>query len=149
VAYLIDTSVLARLANAADEQHAVAVRAVIELHRSGEVLHSTPQVFVEFRSVATRPREANGLGLSVTEAEAQSAGFEAAFPLLPESPEIYLAWKAIVHDLGIISKQVHDARLIAVCQVNDVDHILTFNGPHFTRMAGQQPSMVVVHPSNV
>jgi hypothetical protein len=39
VAYLIDTTILGRLANATDSQHAVAARAVLELHRSGEVTH--------------------------------------------------------------------------------------------------------------
>ena len=55
MAYLTDTSILARLANATDAQHSVAVQAVLELHRRGEVLHLTPQVLVEFRNVATRP----------------------------------------------------------------------------------------------
>jgi predicted nucleic acid-binding protein len=53
--YLVDTNVLARLANKSDLQHGVALHAVIELHRRGEILHLTPQVLVEFRSVATRP----------------------------------------------------------------------------------------------
>ncbi len=36
MSYLIDTSVLGRLANASDVQHSVATRAVLELHRRGE-----------------------------------------------------------------------------------------------------------------
>jgi hypothetical protein len=43
VAYLIDTSVLARLANSADVSYPVAIRAVFELHRRGEMLHVAPQ----------------------------------------------------------------------------------------------------------
>jgi len=56
VAYLLDTTILARLANAADAQHVVAAGAVLELHRRGEVLHVTPQTLIEFRNVATPPR---------------------------------------------------------------------------------------------
>jgi predicted nucleic acid-binding protein len=52
MAYLLDTTILARLANATDAQHVVAARAVLELHRRGEVLHMTPQVLIEFRNVA-------------------------------------------------------------------------------------------------
>ncbi len=44
MAYLVDTTILARLANAAVVKHAVAARAVIELHRRGEVLNVTSQV---------------------------------------------------------------------------------------------------------
>jgi predicted nucleic acid-binding protein len=149
VAYLTDTSVLVRLANAVDAQHAVAAQAMLKLHRRGEVVHVTPQALVEFRNVATRPAAVNGLGLSAVDAEAQAAGFEATFPLLPETPGIYPAWKALVGALGVIGKQVHDGRLVAVCHVHAVTHLLTFNVSHFARMAGFGPGVVVVHPANV
>jgi len=149
MAYLMDTSVLGRLANLTDAQHGVASQAVVELHRRGEVLHVTPQVLVEFRNVATRPIALNGLGLSTVDAEAQAAGFEAAFLLLAETPDIYPAWKALVGALGIIGKQVHDARLVAVCHVHAVTHLLTFNVSDFVRMAGFGPAVVVVDPATV
>src|SRR6478672_1699693 len=143
MAHLVDTSILARLANAADAFHAVATRAVLELHRRGEVLHVTPQVLIEFRSVATRPAAVNGLGLSAVDIESLAQTFEATFPLLPETPDIYLAWKAIVGALGVIGKQVHDARLVAVCHAHRVTHLLTFNVGHFTRLAAFAPGVVV------
>lgn len=149
MAYLVDTSALARLANAADVQHAVAVQAVILLHRRGELLHVTPQVLVEFRNVATRPTNVNGLGLSPTEADEQTAGFESAFPLLAETPDIYPAWKALVEGLAIIGKRVHDARLVAICHVHRVTHLLTFNATHFAGMAGFGPGFIVMDPASV
>ncbi len=149
MAYLIDTSILARLANSADAQRGVAVQAVLELHRRGEVLHITPQVLVEFRNVATRAVNMNGLGLAAVDAEAQATGFEAAFPLLAESPDIYPAWKALVEGLAILGKQVHDARLTAVCHVHRVTHLLTFNLPHFGRMSQFGPGIIVVDPRSV
>ena len=149
MAHLVDTSVLARLANTADPLNPVAQRAVLELHRCGEVLHVTAQNLVEFRNVATRPKHLNGLGLSIVEAEAKSAVFEATFPLLPETPDIYPAWKALVQALGVIGKQVHDARLVAVCHVHRVTHLLTFNVSHFARLAGFGPGVVVVDPATL
>lgn len=146
MAYLIDTSLLARLANTADAQYAIAAWAVVELHRRGESLHVTPQALVEFRSVATRPINLNGLGLSADDAAVQAAGFEATFPLLAETPDVYPAWKRVVEGLGIIGKQVHDARLIAVCHVHGVSHLLTFNVAHFARTARFGPAVVVVDP---
>jgi predicted nucleic acid-binding protein len=149
VAHLIDTSILGRLANTADVSHAAAVRAVVELHRRGEVLYITPQNLVEFRSVATRPIALNGLGLSSVEAEAKAAVFEATFPLLAETPDIYPAWKALVGALAVIGKQVHDARLVAICHVHQITHLLTFNVAHFTRLASFGPGVVIVDPVNV
>ena len=149
MAYLVDTSVLVRLANAVDARHAVAAHAVLELHRHGEVLHVTSQVLVEFRNVATRPVAVNGLGLSPVDAEAQAAAFEGTFPLLPETPDIYPAWKALVAALGVIGKRVHDARLVAVCHVHALTHVLTFNVTHFTGMSGFGSGLVVVDPASV
>lgn len=93
MAYLLDTTILGRLANASDVQHAVAARAVLELHRRGEVLHVTPQVLVEFRNVATRPVSVNGLGLSPVDTEALATTYEARFPMLSDMPDVYPAWK--------------------------------------------------------
>jgi predicted nucleic acid-binding protein len=149
MAYLLDTTILGRLANARDVQRAVAARAVLELHRRGEVLHVTPQILVEFRNVATRPVAVNGLGLSAVDTEALAATFEARFPLLAETPDIYPAWKALVAALGVIGKQVHDARLVAVCHVHAVTHVLTFNVGHFTRLAAFGPGIMVGDPATV
>jgi predicted nucleic acid-binding protein len=149
MAYLLDTTILGRLANVRDVQHVVAAQAVLELHRRGEVLHITPQVMVEFRNVAIRPVAANGLGLSTVDTEALAATFEARFPLLAETPDVYPAWKALVGALGVIGKQVHDARLVAVCHVHAITHVLTFNVSHFTRLAGFGAGVVVVDPRSV
>lgn len=149
MAFLIDTSILVRLANTNDLQHADASRAVVELHRRGETLHLTPQILIEFRNVATRPKAANGAGLSIKDAEAHIGTFEVMFPLLVETPDIYPTWKNLVGVLGIIGKQVHDARLVAICHVHSVSHILTFNFSHFARMSGFGPGLIAVDPANV
>ena len=149
MAFLIDTSILARLANSADEFHPVAVHAVLELHGRGEVLYVAPQNLVEFRNVATRPLALNGLGLTPTDAAAKAAGFEAAFLLLAETPDIFPLWKALVAALAVVGKQVHDARLVAVCHAHQVTHLLTFNAPHFGRLASFGPGIAVVDPRSV
>lgn len=149
MATLLDTSVLARLANSADVQHASAVQAVLSLHRRGEPLCITPQVLIELRSVATRPQQLNGLGLSTADAKALADGFESSFSMLEETARIFPAWKALVDSLGIVGKQVHDARLVAVCQVHGVAQLMSFNVSHFARMAQAAPSVVPIHPDRV
>ncbi len=148
-AVLIDTSVLGRLANRADAAHALAQAAVAELHRRGDALHVTAQNLIEFRNFATRPVTANGLGLTPPAAVAVAASFEAAFPLLEETPAVYPAWRTLADALGVVGKQVHDARLVAVCHVHGVTHLLTFNVGHFTRLAAAPPGVVVIHPASV
>jgi predicted nucleic acid-binding protein len=149
MAILVDTSVLGRLANRADAAHAVAQSAVAELHRRGEVLHVTAQNLIEFRNFATCPVAANGLGLAPAAAAGLAAAFDAAFPLLDETPAIYPAWRALADALGVIGKQVHDARLVAVCHVHAVTNLLTFNVAHFIRLAAAPPGVIVLDPATV
>lgn len=149
MAYLIGTSVLMRLANQGDPNHAVADRAVFKLHRQKETLHITAQNLIEFRNAATRPKAVNGLGMAIADAEREAAGFEKLFPLLPEDPRIFLTWKPLVSALGVIGKQVHDARLVAICHVNSISHILTFNVSQFTTLATFGPGVAVVDPATV
>jgi predicted nucleic acid-binding protein len=92
MAFLIDTSILGRLANRTDASHPVAKAAIAELHRRGEMLQVTAQNLVEFRNFATRPVSANGLGLAASAADGLLGTFEASFPLLPETPDIFVAW---------------------------------------------------------
>jgi hypothetical protein len=69
--------------------------------------------------------------------------------LLADTADIYPAWKALVSALGVIGKQVHDARLVAVCHVHNVTHLLTFNVGHLTRLTTFGPGVVVVDPATV
>lgn len=146
MACLLDTSILARLANTADAQHAPAVESVADLLDSGELLHITPQTLIEFRSVATRPTANNGLGLACAVAESLAQEFEDLFVMLPDSPSIFAAWKLLVEAHGIVGKQVHDARLFAVCQAHGVGSLLTFNSAHFARFVGATPAVAVLTP---
>lgn len=149
MSYLVDTPLLLRLANKDDAQYAVAEKAMDTLNLRGETLYIAPQNLIEFRNGATRPVEVNGLGLSVADAEFQAAEFEAMFPLLPETPDIFPAWKALVQAVGVVGKQVHDARLVAVCHVYGITHILTFNVRHFARLATFAPGVTVAAPANI
>lgn len=149
MAYLLDTSVLVRLANVNDTHYLAAAAAVQQLSHRGETLQITSQNAVEFRNVATRPTAVNGLGYSPKDADEQLAEFERLFPLLPETPAIHPAWRSLVSAAGVIGKQVHDARLAAVCQVHAVTHLLTFNVRHFARFAPFVPTLTVVDPGSV
>jgi hypothetical protein len=59
---------------------------------------------IEFRNVATRRKPTNGLGLSVAEAEAKAAVFEASFSLLPDTAGVFPAWKSLVRAVGVIGR---------------------------------------------
>ena len=114
-------------------------------HWFGETVCFTPQNIVEFWNVCTRPLDRNGLGLSPQEAEAAAARLEALLKLLPDNPSIYPEWRRLVATYNVSGVQVHDARLVAVMNVYDVDNIVTFNGRDFSRY----PRIRAVHPQDL
>ena len=146
---LIDTSVLGRLANNDDPSHLIAGVAVLELRRRGEALLTAAQNLIEFRNFATRPQADNGLGLPVPEAQAKAEEFESLFSLVADTPDIYPAWKSLASVSAATGKQVHDVRLIAICMVNNIDRVLTFNVRHFLRLAAFVPEISIVSPNSV
>ena len=131
--YLLDTNVITRIANPMDAQHPVAKNAVEMLLAQGEALYVTPQNLIEFRVIATRPTDANGLGWSMADTESWTAKFEAMFGMLTENGLIFLHWKTLMNVTGTIGKPAHDGRLASVAHVYGVPHILTFNVKDFRR----------------
>jgi predicted nucleic acid-binding protein len=146
---LVDTSLLGRLANTDDLSHVSAIAAVAELRRRQETLLTAAQNLIEFRNFATRPRSANGLELTVSDARAKADEFESLFALVSDTPDIYPVWKSLANASAASGKQGHDVRLVAICRVHSIDGILTFNARHFLRLVSFVPGLSVVTPSNV
>lgn len=125
--YLADTNLLLRLADPASKQHTIATDALAQLLRQGSDVFLTPQNFIEFWAVATRPVDANGFGWNKERAARELVELQERFPLLPDSPEVFNRWLELVNQLPIHGKRVHDARLVAVLQAHAVEHLITFN----------------------
>jgi predicted nucleic acid-binding protein len=145
LSYLVDTNLLARSTQPHVPEYAVATQAIAHLGRQGCRLCITAQNLIEFWSVATRPENVNGLGMSQQEALMELRRFEQLFVLLPDVPAIYLEWLQLVVAAGVAGRQVHDARLVAVMRTHAVTHLLTFNGGDFVRY----PGIAVVHLRDV
>ncbi len=129
--YLSDTNLLLRMADPTSEQHAVATQALVRLLGRGDEVYLTPQNFIEFCAVATRPVEANGLGWTTERTSKEMTDLQERFPLLPDSPEVFTHWLELVKRLPVHGKRVHDARLVAVLQAHAVEHLVTFNTADF------------------
>lgn len=146
MAYLIDTNIILRMASPDHPMCAEALNALGILRRRGEERYLTHQNLVEFWRSATRPVERNGLGLSISEAQAELQRLEELFPVLPDVPEIYLEWRRLVLKYSVMGVNVHDARLVAVMRVHGLSHILTFNTKDFNRYSAE---ITPTHPTNL
>jgi predicted nucleic acid-binding protein len=130
---LLDTNILARLAQPTHSMHTATANAVAELGRQGEVLFLVPQNFYEFWVVATRPTKQNGLGFTPAQAQSEIANLKAIFTLLDDTPAVFPQWEQLVAQHQISGKNGHDARLVAAMIVHGINRILTFNVSDFQR----------------
>ena len=104
-----------------------------------------PQNLIEFWSVYTRPIERNGLGRTLTEAQAEINRLKTLFPLLLDTSAIYEEWERLVVVHAVRGVNVHDARLVAAMLVHGLTHILTFNISDFARYS----EITAVHPTAI
>lgn len=94
------------------------------------------QNFVEFWTVATRPVESNGLGMTTEEAAQELAVLKDLFRLLTEPSSIFEEWERLVTTCRVSGRATHDARLAATMRLHCITKILTFNGSDFRRFPG-------------
>ena len=142
---LADTNLWLRVADATSAHHVSAQAALDKLERAGHDICVTPQVFIEYWAVGTRPVTANGLGWSAHKVDAEIDVLTAKFALLLDTSRIFTHWRFLMKHSPIHGKRTHDARLAAVMLSYNVAHILTFNGSDFRSF----PHVTVLDPNDV
>lgn len=129
---LVDTSVWGRIAVKRDPLHTVAMNAL-----QWAIRHDQPAVaaqsLYEFWVVATRPLESNGLGWQPSRAAAWIQACQRSCLFLPDDPQLFEVWAALVLTHATKGKPAHDARLVASMKIHGIHDILTFNSDDFTR----------------
>ncbi|MSV29056.1 MAG: PIN domain-containing protein [Bryobacterales bacterium] len=142
----VDTNVLVGAIQTFDPQLRTTARhAVKTLYRQGEQLLCFPQNLVEFWNASTRPATANGLGFTPAQAARYVDRFQSLLRLLPDTPEIFPAWRKLVLEHHVSGIKVHDARIVAAMTIHHVRKILSFDRDDFKRYT----SISVVHPAEI
>jgi predicted nucleic acid-binding protein len=143
---LLDTNILTRWVNPLDVQHVKAVESLRKLRSGGHVPTLVPQNLYEFWAVATRPMEANGLGLTAQEANAELDRLGSPlFQLLQDERAILPRWRELVVAYRVQGKPAHDARLVAAMLRHGLTCLLTFNTADFSRYS----EVTAIHPDEV
>jgi predicted nucleic acid-binding protein len=145
VNYLIDTNVLLRSRDAESPHQDVCTRAVRFLIDTDETAFVCTQVLAEYWVVATRPRDVNGLALSVEATTAEIDKILAAFDSLAEPEDGARRWLDMVLRHGVTGKPAHDARLVAIMLAHGVTQLLTLNPGDFARY----PEITTVTPQEI
>ena len=142
---LVDTNILLRSVEPLHPQYSIAVGAVARLLAQDTTVYFTLQNIAEFWNVATRPKDKNGLGLTIPAVVSEVEKIENLLILLPDTPAVYAQWKRIVLDHNVSGVQVHDARLVATMKAHGVTGLLTFDVGDFSRYSGIE----VTHPKAI
>ena len=142
---LLDTNILLRTSQTDHTMHKHAVDAAALLRTGGETLCIVPQNLYEYWVVCTRPKGANGLGLSVPEAELELNKLADLLTVVEDTSAILPIWRKLVIQHQVIGKNAHDTRLVAAMIVHKIERILTFNVADFQRYK----EIVAVSPIDV
>jgi len=142
---LADTNILVRGVHRKAAKHREAIRALSALRARGDRICIVPQNVYEFWAVATRPIEANGLGLTPSQAHRVTGRVEQLCAVLRDPPELYDEWRRLIVAHGVSGKKTHDARLVAAMTVHHITQLLTFNSDDFSRYDG----ITVLHPASL
>jgi predicted nucleic acid-binding protein len=148
MSYLLDTGILLRLADDRDQQHLLITRAVRTLIGQRHELLITTQNVAEFCNVATRPTANHGFGLSPDEVLGLlEQEIEPLCSVLAEPDTVCRELKRLIAKYTVSGKQVHDARLVAMMLVWQIENVLTLNDRDFRRY--EPEGITVTTPASV
>ena len=133
---MLDINVLIGLASPASIWHSDAQHALEQLLWQGHQPVICDQVLREFRTVATRPGQANGLGLRVSESRQTVDRFPEELQLISGIQSALSLWLDLVTTHQVKGKRSHDIYLIATMIAGNVTRLITFNPSDFPEIPG-------------
>ena len=132
----VDTSVLLTATDELRPQHREAQHLLSESGARGVHLAASGQILREYLVVATRPREANGLGLRTEDAVANVNAFLRHVHLYEENEDVSRRLRRFAVDYGLRGPRLHDANIAATMSAHGIRFVVTQNGADFAPFDG-------------
>ena len=129
----VDTNVFLTATDASRPRHRDAMRLFDEAYAQGVHLAVSGQIFREYLVVATRPSEANGLGLNVGDAIANVNEFLRLTHSYDETEEVARRLRHLAVTYSLHGKVLHDANVVATMTANGISVLVTQNLGDFVR----------------
>jgi predicted nucleic acid-binding protein len=130
---LVDTNILVRISDQADQHYKTTQGAIAGCWRQGKQLFVSNQSLQEFWVVSTRSTEKNGLGFTFIRANRFIGHFLRTFIRVPDPPKLFEAWRALVYAHQISGIKAYDARLAAFIEAQGLSGIMTYNVADFAK----------------
>ena len=135
-AAFVDTNVLLTATDESRPHHRMAQRLLSESAANGLRLAASGQILREYLVVATRPVDANGLGLGVPAVAANVEEFLRHLHLHDETAEGARRLRRLTVRHGVRGKRLHDANIVAAMSAHRIAANLTQNRGDFVRFEG-------------
>lgn len=127
----VDTNVLLSATDTLRQRHRDACRLFAESASWGIHLAASGQILREYLAVATRPADANGLGLQVGEATANVRQFLRFIHLYDETRAVAARLCELGLSRGLRGKRFHDANIVATMATHGIRALVTEDADHF------------------
>ena len=132
----VDTNVLLTATDVLRPSHLQAKRIFSKASQQGFHLALSGQILREYLAVATRPVEANGLGLTVPDAVANVEQFLGFANLFEETEEVALRLRELAKELDVRGPRIHDANIVATMLIHRIPVLVTQNSSDFIGFGG-------------
>ncbi len=130
---MLDTNVFLSATDQGRAEHRQAMLILNDWASRGTALYASGQIVREYLSVATRPADRNGLGLTQAAALANIRALRARTSLLAEDVNVADRLLNVLDEVPCSGKQVHDASVVATMLVHGVESLITLNVADFSR----------------
>lgn len=132
----VDTNVLLTATDVLRPSHLEAQRIFSKASQQGFHLALSGQILREYLAVATRPVEANGLGLTVPDAVENVEQFLEFANLFEETEEVALRLRELAKNLDVRGPRLHDLNIVATMLVHRIPVLVTQNSRDFIGFGG-------------
>lgn len=130
-ALFVDTNVLVYANVAEAPQHAAALAAITAARETGRTLWISRQVLREYLVIMTRPQSFETLPRETVLDQVRQ--FLEQFEIADESAAVTEHLLALVAEIPVGGKQVHDANIVATLLAYGISALLTHNTQDFVR----------------
>ena len=127
----LDTNVLLTATDSSRTEHGEAIRLLNEAGGRGLHLAVSGQIFREYLAVATRPLDANGLGMTVGDAIANVNEFLRRAQSYDENEEVARRLRQLALTYDVHGKRLHDANIVATMVAHGIRTLVTQNAADF------------------
>lgn len=133
-AVFLDTNVLVYANVASSPLHQRSLEAIQSYVGTGTTLWISRQVLREYLTTVTRPQVFSA-PVTSREAVTRVRYFQSHFRIAEDGPEVTERLLALVEQIPMGGKQIHDANIVATMQVHGIGYLLTHNTADFARFA--------------